>query len=75
MTATPKTQSGKEPPVEADEDTDKSIRFELRLSTPLQAALDDWRRHQPDVPNRAKAARRLIEIGLLAEKKARGGED
>lgn len=42
----------------------KPTRFELRLPVELGAAIDDWRRQQPDLPPRAEAARRLIEIGL-----------
>jgi hypothetical protein len=26
--------------------------------------IDDWRRHQPDLPNISEAIRRLVEIGL-----------
>lgn len=29
--------------------------------------IDDWRRRQPDVPNRSEAIRRLVEIGLRAK--------
>jgi hypothetical protein len=42
----------------------KPTRFELRLPPDLGAGIDEWRRHQPDLPNRAEAARRLIEAGL-----------
>jgi len=38
------------------------IRFQAE---PL-AVLDDWRRTQSDLPSRAEAARRLIELGLRA---------
>lgn len=45
----------------------KSSRFEIRLPLDLGDQMDDWRRKQPDLPARAEAARRLIEIGLGAE--------
>jgi hypothetical protein len=31
--------------------------------------IDDWRRHQPDLPNISEAIRRLVEIGLKAKGK------
>jgi hypothetical protein len=31
------------------------------------AAIDKWRRHQPDLPNVSEAIRRLVEIGLKAK--------
>jgi hypothetical protein len=39
-------------------------RLEIRLPPDLAARIDRWRRDQPDLPNRAEAARRLIELGL-----------
>jgi hypothetical protein len=39
----------------------------MRLPPALAERIDRWRRSQPDLPNRAEAARRLIEIGLAAE--------
>jgi hypothetical protein len=33
------------------------------------AALDDWRRHQEDLPSRAEAIRRLVEQALAAASK------
>jgi hypothetical protein len=41
----------------------KTERFELRLSKEMLARLDDWRRLQPDLPTRAGAIRRLIDLG------------
>ena len=46
----------------------KPTRFEIRLPPALGDAIDEWRRTQPDLPPRATAARRLIEIGLEAAK-------
>jgi metal-responsive CopG/Arc/MetJ family transcriptional regulator len=34
------------------------------------AAIDAWRRKQPDLPSRSEAIRRLIELGLKAKRKA-----
>ena len=44
----------------------KPTRFELRLPPELGDEIDAWRRQQPDLPSRAEAARRLIELGLQA---------
>jgi hypothetical protein len=40
-------------------------RFEMRLSTDDVISLDEWRRHQSDIPSRAEAIRRLVEAGLM----------
>jgi len=40
-------------------------RFELRLSSELMDALDEWRRQQPDLPNRTEALRRIIETVVM----------
>jgi hypothetical protein len=48
----------------------KPSRFELRLPPELGDEIDSWRRQQPDLPPRAEAARRLIELGLEATKGA-----
>lgn len=39
-------------------------RFEMRLTKALIEQIDEWRRQQPDLPPRAEAIRRLIELGL-----------
>ncbi len=46
----------------------KPTRFELRLPPELGDKIDEWRREQADLPARAEAARRLIELGLEAGK-------
>jgi hypothetical protein len=54
----------------------KPTRFELRLPLDLGDAIDDWRRHQRDLPPRAEAARRLIEQGLqVIQQRAVSAED
>jgi hypothetical protein len=47
-------------------ETRKPTRFELRLPPDLGDRIDLWRRDEPGLPNRAEAARRLIELGLEA---------
>jgi hypothetical protein len=37
---------------------------QVRLRDGLLASLDQWRRKQPDLPNRPEAMRRLIEEAL-----------
>lgn len=44
-------------------------RVEIRLGPDLIEAIDAWRRHMPDLPPRAEAIVRLVEIGLAAETK------
>jgi hypothetical protein len=44
----------------------KPTRFEIRLPPELGDEIHAWRRAQPDLPARAEAARRLIELGLKA---------
>jgi hypothetical protein len=44
-------------------------RVEIRLSASLVAAVDEWRRHQPDLPPRAEAVVRLVEMSLAATAK------
>jgi uncharacterized protein len=41
-----------------------SERFEMRLDGEILAKVDDWRAEQNDVPSRAEAMRRLVELGL-----------
>lgn len=40
------------------------IASEIRLPSALASQIDEWRRNMPDLPNRAEAARQLIERGL-----------
>ena len=42
----------------------KSERFEMRLDEDTLARVDKWRSEQGDVPSRAEAMRRLLELGL-----------
>lgn len=38
----------------------KTERLELRVNDEFLAAVDNWRRNQPDLPPRAEAIRRLV---------------
>jgi hypothetical protein len=40
--------------------------FNMRMPSDTLRRIDEWRRRSPDLPTRAEAARRLIEIGLRA---------
>jgi uncharacterized protein len=42
----------------------KTERLELRASAELLKRVDEWRRHQPDIPSRSSAVRQLVEIAL-----------
>ncbi len=41
-----------------------SERFEMRVDEDILAKVDKWRGDQDDVPSRAEAMRRLVELGL-----------
>lgn len=41
-----------------------STRFEMRAGNDWLRKLDGWRRDQADLPPRAEAIRRLVELGL-----------
>jgi hypothetical protein len=43
-------------------------QFQMRVSKSFLETLDNWRRQQPDLPARAEAIRRLVEIGLAVPK-------
>jgi len=38
--------------------------FQMRASEEFLRAVDDWRSREADLPRRAEAVRRLVEIGL-----------
>ena len=44
-----------------------STRVHLMMSASELEAVHDWRRRQPDLPARAEAIRRLIQLGLTAK--------
>jgi hypothetical protein len=43
-----------------------SIRVDLMMTVSEVHAIEEWRRHEPDLPTRAEAIRRLIQLGLAA---------
>jgi len=45
----------------------KSERFEMRMDEDILARVDRWRSSQTDLPSRAEAMRRLVEVGLSRE--------
>lgn len=48
----------------------KDQLLQIRADIKFVEKLDDWRRAQPDLPSRAEAIRRLVEIALKGEKKS-----
>jgi len=49
----------------------KTERFEMRLDQGTLDQMDKWRSSQSDLPSRAEAVRRLIELGLSSTSKER----
>lgn len=43
---------------------EKTRPYQMRVSEEWLSVIDEWRRQQPDIPPRAEAIRRLVEIGL-----------
>lgn len=43
--------------------------FQMRASAEFLQKVDDWRRAQPDLPSRAEAIRRLVELALATQPK------
>jgi hypothetical protein len=54
---------------------ERSERLNLYLPKGLLAALDEWRRHEKDIPTRSEAARRLIAQALKASGRFGGSGD
>lgn len=44
-----------------------STRVHLMMTPSELLAIDEWRRQQPDLPSRAEAMRRLIQLGLTSK--------
>ena len=42
--------------------------FQMRVSADFLKSVDKWRAKQDDTPSRAEAIRRLVELGLKANK-------
>jgi len=45
-----------------------SERFLMMVSPGFLERVDQWRRKQPDLPNRSEAIRRLVEAGIRSTK-------
>jgi hypothetical protein len=43
--------------------------FQMRVSESFLRMVDDWRRGQIDVPSRAEAIRRMVELAINVKKK------
>ena len=43
---------------------EKTKLFQMRTDAAFLERLDEWRRHEPDIPPRAEAMRRLVHKGL-----------
>jgi hypothetical protein len=43
------------------------VKFQLAITDEMDAAINDWRRRQRDLPNRSAAIRRLVEQALAAD--------
>jgi hypothetical protein len=59
-------------PLEIDVMADelKDLRIPVMMAPTDVAAIDEWRRKQPDLPSRSEAIRRLVEIGLRAKRQS-----
>lgn len=45
------------------DDGSETVRMQLVLPKSLVKVVDEWRRVQPDNPNRSEAVRRMIQLG------------
>ncbi len=43
----------------------------MRLDIETIESIDEWRRKEPDLPSRAEAIRRLVQLGLQAKRKGK----
>jgi hypothetical protein len=50
---------------------EKMVQLMFRVSPDMVARIDEWRRVQPDIPGRAEATRRLVELGLGVKPKGK----
>ena len=49
--------------------TGRGVQIGMRWHEPVLAAIDAWRREQPDLPSRTDAIRRLVEQALAGKVK------
>lgn len=50
---------------------EKSERLNMVVPSSWRKKVDDWRRSQSDLPSLSEAIRRLVEVGLDAERKSK----
>jgi hypothetical protein len=51
------------------QDSLKFERFGMRIDPAWMKRVDEWRRRQDDLPTRAEAIRRLVDLGLTVKTK------
>lgn len=49
-------------------------RHQIIIATELMRRIDDWRRKQPEIPNKSEAIRKLVEIALAVEEGGKGAK-
>jgi hypothetical protein len=59
-------------PVSDEQRAENIKRFSVAATIQWAARIDEWRRHQPDLPNFSEAIRRLVEAGLESSAKKGG---
>jgi hypothetical protein len=47
----------------------KGQTFQMRADDDFLEKVDEWRRNEPDIPSRAEAIRRLVDLGIEVKKK------
>jgi hypothetical protein len=47
-------------------------RVNALVETAWIRRIDEWRRHQPDIPSVSESIRRLVDLGINSEKKPAG---
>ena len=47
----------------------KDLRIPVMMAASEVAAIDDWRRKQPELLSRSEAIRQLVELGLKSKAK------
>lgn len=49
--------------------SEQAPRLNMRVPPDFYRTVDEWRRKQPDLPNRSEAIRRLVDLGAKAKGK------
>jgi hypothetical protein len=53
-------------------DSDGTRAVQIRVTQKWLDGVNEWRRQQPDIPNISESIRRLVELGIAAQKKRPG---